>query len=128
MVLAFFIFAKGDLMSEQSYGVKDFGGPPFRTYVPGPQCPSRILVTKHYDEPEIVYVPLKTSKTTMVVNAYGELTKCSCVGCGANVKPWDNYCSSCGAKLREGDLQETTYPVFWKTVIDVNTKGDKDAD
>lgn len=95
-------------MSEcDNYSNDIFGGNPYKITVGGVQYPSKIEVSLcygmpgvlRYPEEEVTYVPIKTSKINMQVDSHGELLSCKCFECKNEVKPWDNYCSKCGAKL-----------------------------
>lgn len=99
-------------MSEcDNYSNDIFGGNPYKITVGGIQYPSKIEVSLCYGIPgilrypeEVTYVPMKTSKVNIHTNSFGEILSCKCFECKNEVKPWDRYCSNCGAKLQTGNI------------------------
>lgn len=108
-------------MCNREYKVLDFGGNPLKIFHDIENgYPSEILLSpsRYYfnSNDEVIYVPLKTAKINMTIDSWGEVTKCLCSGCRNKVHPLDKYCSQCGAKLREGDIETAVYPVFWESI------------
>lgn len=101
------------------YGVNDFGGKPRSVNFRDDQYPSKIFVSIYNDciqREEKIYIPLKTSKISIQANAYGELLPCKCGKCRNKVKPWDKYCSNCGAKLQLVSTSDISYPQYWESI------------
>ena len=102
------------------YGVNDFGGKPRSVNFCDDQYPSKIFVSIYSNccmqREEVIYIPMKTSKISIQANAYGELLPCKCIKCRNEVKPWDNYCSKCGAKLVIVSTSDTSYPQYWESI------------
>ena len=84
------------------YGVNDFGGKPRSVNFCDDQYPSKIFVSIYSNccmqREEKIYIP------------------CKCVKCRNEVKPWDNYCSKCGAKLVIVSTSDTSYPQYWESI------------